>query len=109
VYGRRRRGGLVGAGLALLLAHAAFAAARHPLNDKNRMLNDTGRTSLSSTTVTVAQAQAEAQGAAEDESAVAVLAGEQLVDSVVTGPARHSAGVNAITTRGRKHGYNRHE
>jgi D-alanyl-D-alanine carboxypeptidase (penicillin-binding protein 5/6) len=38
---------MVGVVLALLLAHAAFAAARHPLNDKNRMLDGTGRTSLS--------------------------------------------------------------
>jgi serine-type D-Ala-D-Ala carboxypeptidase (penicillin-binding protein 5/6) len=44
VYGRRRRGALVGAALVLLLAHAAFAgssrsrsaAARHVLNDKDR-------------------------------------------------------------------------
>jgi serine-type D-Ala-D-Ala carboxypeptidase (penicillin-binding protein 5/6) len=30
-------------------------------------------------------------------------AAKQVVDTVATGPARHSAGVNAITTRGRKH------
>lgn len=44
MYGRRRRGALVGAALVLLLAHAAFAgssrshsaAARHVLNDKGR-------------------------------------------------------------------------
>jgi len=44
VYGRRRRGAVVGAALVLLLAHAAFAGssrsrsapARHGLNDKDR-------------------------------------------------------------------------
>jgi D-alanyl-D-alanine carboxypeptidase (penicillin-binding protein 5/6) len=46
------------------------------------------------------------QGHGSDTSAILAAAGEaatQLVDSVATGPARHSAGVNAITTRGRKH------
>ncbi len=46
--GRRRRGALLGAVLVLLLAHAVFAAARHPFNDKSRMLNDKGRTYVSS-------------------------------------------------------------
>jgi D-alanyl-D-alanine carboxypeptidase (penicillin-binding protein 5/6) len=48
VYGRRRRRVLLGAVLALLLANAAFTAAGHLLNDKARILNDKGRTSLSS-------------------------------------------------------------
>jgi serine-type D-Ala-D-Ala carboxypeptidase (penicillin-binding protein 5/6) len=47
VYGRRPRSALVGAALVLLLAHAVFAAARHPFNDKGRMLNDKGRTYVS--------------------------------------------------------------
>jgi hypothetical protein len=40
VYGARRRRVLLGAVLALLLGHPAFAAARHPLNDKDRTLNN---------------------------------------------------------------------
>jgi serine-type D-Ala-D-Ala carboxypeptidase (penicillin-binding protein 5/6) len=126
---------LLGAVLVLLLAHAAFAAARHLLNDRNRMLNDKHRTHLSpvswpqrgqaalvvgndrpaaspreqpgpiaslakvmtayltlkryplsgaqdgfTITVTAAQAQAEAQDAAENQSVVAVRAGEQLTE-----------------------------
>jgi D-alanyl-D-alanine carboxypeptidase (penicillin-binding protein 5/6) len=46
------------------------------------------------------------QGQGSDTSAILAAAGDaakQLVDSVLTGPARHSAGVNAITTRGRQH------
>jgi serine-type D-Ala-D-Ala carboxypeptidase (penicillin-binding protein 5/6) len=47
VYGRRRRV-LLGAVLALFLAYAAFAVARHhPLSDQVRTLNDKGRTDLS--------------------------------------------------------------
>jgi len=135
VYGVRRRRVLLGAVLALLVAHAAFAAARHPLNDKARVLNDKGRTYLSpvrwpqrgqaalvlgngrpaaspheqpvpiaslakvmtayltlkrypvsgaqdgfAITVTAAQAAAEAQDAAQDQSVVAVRAGEQLTE-----------------------------
>jgi serine-type D-Ala-D-Ala carboxypeptidase (penicillin-binding protein 5/6) len=38
---------LLGAVLALLLAHTALAAARHRLNDKARILNDNHRTHLS--------------------------------------------------------------
>src|SRR3982075_1627032 len=44
VYGARRRRVLLGAVLALLLAHTALAAARHRLNDKVRILNDHHRT-----------------------------------------------------------------
>ena len=47
MYGPRRRRVLLGAVLALLLAHTAFAAAGHLLNDKGRMLNEKGRTYLS--------------------------------------------------------------
>jgi serine-type D-Ala-D-Ala carboxypeptidase (penicillin-binding protein 5/6) len=47
VYGRRRRRVLLGAVLALLLAATAFARAGHPLNGKDRPLNDKGRTHLS--------------------------------------------------------------
>jgi hypothetical protein len=46
------------------------------------------------------------QGQGSDTSVILAAAGDaakQLVDSVATGPARHSPGVNAITTRGRKH------
>ena len=126
---------LLGAVLALLLAHTAFAAAGHLLSDNGRVLNDQGRTYLSAVrwpqqgqaafvlgngrpaaspheqpvpiaslakvmtayltleryplsgaqdgftiTVTAAQAQAEAQDAAEDQSVVAVQAGEQLTE-----------------------------
>jgi serine-type D-Ala-D-Ala carboxypeptidase (penicillin-binding protein 5/6) len=46
VYGRRRRGALVGAVLALFLACAGFVAARHVLNDNHRVLNG-GRAYLS--------------------------------------------------------------
>jgi D-alanyl-D-alanine carboxypeptidase (penicillin-binding protein 5/6) len=47
VYGRRRRGALLGAVLALLLAYTAFVAARHPLTDQAPVLNDEGRSVLS--------------------------------------------------------------
>ena len=135
MYGRRRRRVLLGVVLALLLAHTAYAAAGHLLNDKNPTLNDKGRTYLSSVrwpqggqaafvlgngrpaaspdeepvpiaslakvmaayltlkryplsgaqegftiTVTATQAQAEAQDAAQDQSVVAVRAGEQLTE-----------------------------
>ncbi|MGB9183140.1 MAG: hypothetical protein WCB67_03675 [Solirubrobacteraceae bacterium] len=135
MYGARRRRVLLGAVLALLLAHAAFAAARHQLNDKNRTPDDKGRiypspvtwprrgqaalvlgngrpaaspyeqpvaiASLAKVmtaylilqryplsgaqdgftiTATAAQAQAEAQAAAQDQSVVAVQAGEQLTE-----------------------------
>ena len=135
MYGPRRRRVLLGAVLALLFAHTAFAAAGHLLNEKGRMLNENGRSYLSSDrwpqrgqaafvlgngrpaaspdeepvpiaslakvmaaylalkryplsgaqdgftiTVTVAQAQAEAQDAAQDQSVVAVRAGEQLTE-----------------------------
>jgi D-alanyl-D-alanine carboxypeptidase (penicillin-binding protein 5/6) len=43
VYGRRRRRALLGAALALFLAHAAFAGAGHPLNDKGRTFLSTVR------------------------------------------------------------------
>jgi serine-type D-Ala-D-Ala carboxypeptidase (penicillin-binding protein 5/6) len=43
VYGARRHRGLLGTVLALLLAATAFAAPRHPLNDKARM-HDRDRT-----------------------------------------------------------------
>ena len=121
--------------LALLLAATAFAAARHPLNDKGRMLNGKERSYLPpvgwprrgqaalvvgngrpaaspheqpaaiaslakvmtayltleryplsgaqdgfTITVTAAQAQAAAQDAAQDQSVVAVRAGEQLTE-----------------------------
>jgi D-alanyl-D-alanine carboxypeptidase (penicillin-binding protein 5/6) len=49
VYGRRRRGALVGAALALLLAHAAFAgSSRSRSAGARHVLNDTGRADLSS-------------------------------------------------------------
>ena len=130
MYGRRRRRALLGAVLALLLAATAFAAARHLLNDKDRMLTNlspvrwpqrgqaalvlgNGRPAASpheqpvpiaslakvmtayltlkryplsgaqdgfTITVTAAQAQAEAQDAAQDQSVVAVRAGEQLTE-----------------------------
>jgi D-alanyl-D-alanine carboxypeptidase (penicillin-binding protein 5/6) len=131
VYGRRRRGALLGTVLALFLAHAAFAGAGHRLNGKAYPLNDKDRADLSpvrwplrgqaalllgngrpaaspheqpapiaslakvmtayltlkrfplsgaqdgfTITVTDAQAQAEAQ----DQSVVAVRAGEQLTE-----------------------------
>ena len=134
MYGPRRRRVLLGAVLALLLAHT-FAAAGHLLNDKGRTLNEKGRTYLSSVrwpqrgqvafvldngqpatspdeqpvpiaslakvmaayltlkhyplsgaqdgftiTVTAARARAEAQDAAQDQSVVAVRAGEQLTE-----------------------------
>jgi D-alanyl-D-alanine carboxypeptidase (penicillin-binding protein 5/6) len=47
VYGPRRRGALVGAALVLLLAHAAFAPARHQLDDKASTLGDRDRADLS--------------------------------------------------------------
>jgi serine-type D-Ala-D-Ala carboxypeptidase (penicillin-binding protein 5/6) len=135
VYGRRRRRLLLGAVLALLLAHTAFAAALHLLNDKGRMLNDQGPAYVSAVrwpqqgqaalvlgngrsaaspheqpapiaslakvmtayltleryplsgaqdgftiTITTAQAQAEVEDAAQDQSDVAVQAGEQLTE-----------------------------
>jgi serine-type D-Ala-D-Ala carboxypeptidase (penicillin-binding protein 5/6) len=135
VYGPRRRRVLLGAVLALLLAHTAFTAAGHLLNHKRRVLNDKGGTYLSpvrwpqrgqaalvlgngrpaaspdeqpvpiaslakvmtaslilerypligsqdgfTITVTAAQVQAEARDAAQDESVVAVRAGEQLTE-----------------------------
>jgi D-alanyl-D-alanine carboxypeptidase (penicillin-binding protein 5/6) len=40
IYGRRRRRGLLGALLVLLLAYTAFAAARHALNDNGRRLDN---------------------------------------------------------------------
>jgi D-alanyl-D-alanine carboxypeptidase (penicillin-binding protein 5/6) len=46
------------------------------------------------------------QGQGSDTAGLLAAAGdaaERLVDSVITAPARQSAGVNAITTRGRKH------
>jgi serine-type D-Ala-D-Ala carboxypeptidase (penicillin-binding protein 5/6) len=46
------------------------------------------------------------QGQGSDAAGLLAAAGdaaERLVDSIVTTPARQSAGVNAITTRGRKH------
>jgi hypothetical protein len=52
------------------------------------------------------------QGQGSDTSVILAAAGDaakQLVDSVATGPARHSAGLNAITTRGRRHEWNKHE
>jgi D-alanyl-D-alanine carboxypeptidase (penicillin-binding protein 5/6) len=137
VYGRRRRRRvLLGAVLALFLAYAALALARHhPLNDKGRTLSDEHRTSVSADmwpqrgqaafvlgndwpaaspheqpapiaslakvmtayltlkryplsgaqdgftiTITAAQAHAEAQDAAQNQSGVAVQAGEQLTE-----------------------------
>jgi D-alanyl-D-alanine carboxypeptidase (penicillin-binding protein 5/6) len=47
VYSVRRRRVLLGATLALVLAATAFAAARHPLNDKRRMLPAKPRAYLS--------------------------------------------------------------
>jgi D-alanyl-D-alanine carboxypeptidase (penicillin-binding protein 5/6) len=47
VYGRRRRRAVLVAVLALLLACTAFAAARHPLNDRAPVLIDQGRSDLS--------------------------------------------------------------
>jgi len=47
VYRPRRRRVLLGAIPALLLAHTAFAATGHLLNDKGRMLNDKGATDVS--------------------------------------------------------------
>ena len=46
------------------------------------------------------------QGHGGDTSVILAAAGDaakQLVDSVAAGPPRHRAGVNAITTRGRRH------
>jgi D-alanyl-D-alanine carboxypeptidase (penicillin-binding protein 5/6) len=128
VYGVRRRWVLAGAVLALLLAHTAFAAARHLLDDKGRthvspdswprrgqaaIVLGNGRPAVSpheqpvpiaslakvmtayltleryplsgaqggfTATITAAQAQAEAQDAAQDQSVVAVRAGEQLTE-----------------------------
>jgi D-alanyl-D-alanine carboxypeptidase (penicillin-binding protein 5/6) len=127
LYGRRRRA-LLGAVLTLLLAATAFAAARHPLDGKDRTyLSPDGwprrgqaalalgnsRPTVSpheqpipiaslakvmtayetlkrypligaqdgfTITVTAAEAQAEAQDAAQDQSVVAVRAGEQLTE-----------------------------
>jgi serine-type D-Ala-D-Ala carboxypeptidase (penicillin-binding protein 5/6) len=47
VYGRRRLRALLGAVLVLLLAYTAFAAARHPLKDTSRVLNEQHRTYVS--------------------------------------------------------------
>jgi D-alanyl-D-alanine carboxypeptidase (penicillin-binding protein 5/6) len=128
LYGPRRRRVLLGAVLALLLAATAFAAASHPLTNRDRTyLSPDGwprrgqaayvlgnsrpavsphqqpvpiaslakvmtayltlkRYPLSGAqdgftiTVTAAQAQAEARDAAQDESDVAVRAGEQLTE-----------------------------
>jgi D-alanyl-D-alanine carboxypeptidase (penicillin-binding protein 5/6) len=58
------------------------------------------------TAVGVVMGQGQGQGQGSDTSVLLAAAGDtakQLVDSIATGPARHSAGVNAITTRGRKH------
>jgi D-alanyl-D-alanine carboxypeptidase len=83
VYGRRRRRRRVrfGAVLALLLAAAAFAGARHPLDDN-------GRTSLSSVRwLSGAQngfrIMITAQDAAQSQSVVAVQAGERLTERQV--------------------------
>jgi D-alanyl-D-alanine carboxypeptidase (penicillin-binding protein 5/6) len=135
VYRRRRWRLLLGAVLALLIAHTAFVAVRHPLNDHGRVLNDQGRAYVSAvrwpqqgqaalvlgngrpaaspeeqpapiasvakvmtayltleryplsgaqdgftTTISEAQAQAEAEDAAQNQSDVAVQAGEQLTE-----------------------------
>jgi D-alanyl-D-alanine carboxypeptidase (penicillin-binding protein 5/6) len=127
VYGRRRRV-LLGAVPVLVLAHTAFAASGHLLNDKGRtyaspvswpqrgqaaLVLGSGRPAASpheqpapiaslakvmtayltleryplsgaqdgfTISVTAAQAQAEAQDAAQDQSVVAVQAGEQLTE-----------------------------
>jgi D-alanyl-D-alanine carboxypeptidase (penicillin-binding protein 5/6) len=47
VYGRRRRGALLGTVVALFLAHAVVAGAGHPLNGKAHPLDNKGRTYLS--------------------------------------------------------------
>ena len=128
VYGRRRGRALLGAVLALLLAHAAFATGRHLLSGKSRaylsaarwppvgqaaLVVGSGRPAASphqrpapiaslakvmtayltlkryplsgaqdgvTITITAAQAQAAAQDAGQDQSDVAVQAGEQLTE-----------------------------
>jgi serine-type D-Ala-D-Ala carboxypeptidase (penicillin-binding protein 5/6) len=128
VYGWRRRRALLGAALALLLAYAALAGARHPLNDKDRtdlspvrwpqqgqaaLVLGKGRPAASpheqpapiaslakvmtayltleryplsvaedgfTITISAARAQAEAPDAAQNQSGVAVRAGEQLTE-----------------------------
>jgi hypothetical protein len=93
VYGRRRRGALVGAVLAVLLAHAAFAAPRHLLTGKGGTLNE-DRAYLSSV-----------KWPPRGHAALVLGNGRPAATSCYSLPiaARRRTDVNAITTQRRTH------